>query len=120
MTIINRLCAFILFFSSLLGIYAEGLPQVSDNSNEYWYYLKFTQGNYVVASDGDGVVCKAAIPTGRHSQLWKVVGDAASGYTLTNRLGLTLYAAATTQGSEIRAAVAPGNLSLFKFNKTGS
>ena len=33
---------------------------------------------------------------------------------------MTLYAAATTQGSEIRAAATPGSLSLFKFNKTGS
>lgn len=117
---IKRLFALILILGNVLGICAEELPQVSDNSNEYWYYLKFTQGNYVVASDGDGIVCKSAIPTGKHSQLWKVVGNATSGYTLTNRLGMTLYAAATTQGSEIRAAATPGSLSLFKFNKTGS
>ncbi|MBQ7540037.1 MAG: hypothetical protein IJT13_02820, partial [Bacteroidaceae bacterium] len=63
---------------------ASDLPKISENGNEYWYYLKFTQGSYVVASDGDGIVCKSAIPTGQRSQLWKVEGSATSGYTLTN------------------------------------
>ena len=99
---------------------AAGLPTLSDGDNAYWYYLKFTQGAYVVASEGDGVVCKSAIPTGMKSQLWKVEGSASAGYTLTNKLGLVLYAAATSQGSEIRASQKPGSLSKFRFNARGS
>ena len=99
---------------------AAGFPQVSTGGNEYWYYLKFTQGVYVVASNGDGVVCKAAIPTSKAPQLWKVEGSDANGYTFTNKLGLQLYATATTQGSEIRAAKSPGSLNKFKINTRGS
>ncbi len=99
---------------------ASDLPKISENGNEYWYYLKFTQGSYVVASDGDGVVCKSAIPTGLRSQLWKVEGSATSGYTMTNKLGLTLYAVATSQGSEIRASQTPGGLNKFRFNTRGN
>ena len=110
----------------LLGILASacmqaaGFPELSDGTNEYWYYLKFTQGSYVVASDGDGIVCKSAIPTGQRSQLWKVEGTASAGYTLTNQLGLRLYAMGTTQGSEIRASQAPGSFSKFRFQARGS
>ena len=112
----------ILFISLLLAntLSAAGFPNISDSDNEYWYYLKFTQGVYVVASNGEDVVCKSAIPTGKSSQLWKVEGSAADGYTFTNKLGLQLYAMGTSQGSEIRAGRSPKSLEKFKINTRGS
>ena len=101
------------------AVRAAGFPQLSGGGDEYWYYLKFTQGSYVVAADGDAVVCTSAFPTGRAAQLWKVEGSASAGYTFTNKLGQTLYAVATTQGSEIRAASTPGSLSKFRINARG-
>lgn len=116
----RRIVLILLCMLAAWSAIASDLPKISENGNEYWYYLKFTQGSYVVASDGDGVVCKSAIPTGRRSQLWKVEGSATSGYTMTNKLGLTLYAVATSQGSEIRASQTPGGLNKFRFNTRGN
>ena len=112
----------ILFISLLLAnaVSAAGFPNISDSDNEYWYYLKFTQGVYVVASNGEDAVCKAAIPTGKAAQLWKVKGSAADGYTFTNKLGLQLYAVGTERGSEIRAGRSPQSLQKFKINTRGS
>ncbi|MBR5634786.1 MAG: hypothetical protein IKW78_06390, partial [Prevotella sp.] len=112
----------ILFISLLLAnaVSAAGFPNLSNSDNEYWYYLKFTQGVYVVASNGEDAVCKAAIPTGKSAQLWKVEGSASDGYTFTNKLGLQLYAVGTAQGSEIRAGRSPQSLQKFKINTRGS
>lgn len=112
---------FLLFlFSFLQSLHAADFPKVSSGSQEYWYYLKFTQGSFVVGSDGDGKVCKAVIPTGRSSQLWKVERPSSSGYTFTNKLGLRLYVTDTSQGSEVRASANPTSLYLFKINTSGS
>ncbi|MBR1469365.1 MAG: family 20 glycosylhydrolase [Prevotella sp.] len=110
----------LLLLLAVCSVRAAGFPTLSEGGNEYWYYLKFTQGVYVVASNGDGVVCKSAIPTGKAAQLWKVEGSAANGYTFTNKLGLQLYAKATSQGSEICASKSPGSLNKFKINTRGS
>lgn len=112
---------FLLFFlSGLQSIYAAGFPKLSNNTEEYWYYMKFTQGAFVIASNGDGVVCKALIPTGKNAQLWKVEGSASQGYTFTNKLGLRLYVISTSQGAEVRAAVAPPSYDRFKITASGS
>jgi len=99
---------------------SAGFPQLSNDTEEYWYYLKFTQGTFVVSSNGDKVVCKALIPSGKDNQLWKVEGSKSFGYTFTNKLGLQLYLTATDQGSEVRAAATPPSLNRFKINTSGS
>ena len=99
---------------------AAGFPTISNAGSEHWYYLKFTQGVFIVGSDGEDVVCKALIPTGKGNQLWKVEGSEADGYTFTNKLGLQLYATGTAQASEIRAAKTAGSLNKFKINTRGS
>lgn len=111
---------FIVCLFVTIGTMAEGFPTLSVDGDEHWYYLKFTQGAYVVASDGNGVVCKSAIPTGQKSELWKVESASAGGYTFTNQLGLQLYATATSQGSEIRASLTPGSLNRFRINTQGA
>lgn len=112
---------FLLFLVSLFqSLHAADFPRVSTDSQEYWYYLKFTQGTFVVASDGDGQICKAGIPSGRKAQLWKIERPSSSGYTFTNKLGLRLYVTGTSQGSEVRASANPTSLYLFKINTSGN
>ena len=112
------------FLLLLLSIFqtsqAAGFPKISSGSQEYWYYLKFTQGNFVVGSNGENVVCKSLIPTGKSNQLWKIEKPTSSGYTFTNKLGLRLYVTDTSQGSEVRASATPPSLYYFKINTSGS
>ena len=115
----KRIFPLLLFLCFSLSL-AASFPKISTSSQEYWYYLKFTQGNFVVTSNGSDAVCKAFIPTSKDSQLWKVDGSATSGYTFTNKLGLRLYVTATSQGSEVRATVTPPSLSRFKINASGA
>ena len=112
---------FLLFLLSCFSLSrAANFPKVSTASQEYWYYLKFAKGTLVVASNGEGAVCKALIPTGKGYQLWKVEGSATAGYTFTNKLGLSLYVSGTTQGSEVRATSAPSSLNRFRINTSGA
>ena len=82
--------------------------------------MKFTQGAFIISSNGDGEVCKALIPSGKNAQLWKVEGSSSAGYTFTNKLGLRLYVTATSQGSEVRAAAEPPSLDRFKITASGT
>lgn len=116
----KRVFLFLFLLSSFVGSQAAGFPQVSTGTQEYWYYLKFTQGTFVVSSNGEGSVCKALIPMNKDNQLWKVEGTDQSGYTFTNKLGLRLYLTGTSQGSEVRAGATPPSLSLFKISANGS
>ena len=111
---------FLLLLASIGPTYAAGFPKISNDAQEYWYYMKFTQGSFVIASNGDDVVCKSLIPMSRNSQLWKVEGSSSSGYTFTNKLGLRLYVTATSQGSEVRAAATPPSLNRFKITASGT
>ena len=116
----KRFFFLLLFLSCLQASLAADFPKVSSGSQEYWYYLKFTQGNFVVGSNGEGVVCKSLIPTGKSNQLWKIEKPTSSGYTFTNKLGLRLYVTDTSQGSEVRASATPSSLYYFSINTSGS
>lgn len=111
---------FLFLLAATLSMYAADFPKISTGSTDYWYYLKFTQGSFVVTSDGDGVVCKSLLPSEKSTQLWKVEGSDEQGYTFTNKLGLKLYVTGTSEGSEVRAAVTPPSLATFKINASGS
>ena len=116
----KKLFLICLLFAGCMALQAEGFPQVSTDSEEFWYYLKFTQGTFVVTSEAEGKVCKAHIPAGRSTQLWKVQGTAAEGYTFTNKQGLSLYLSGTAQGSEVRASLNPTSMQKFKILARGS
>ena len=116
----KRLLAICLCLVSVMSVCAEGFPKLSNQTNEYWYYLKFVQGYFVVASNGDGAICKSAIPTGKGAQLWKVEGSASAGYTFTNKLGQKLYVTGTQQGDELHAASEPPAMDRFKISTNGS
>lgn len=110
----------LLTLSAFSMAFAAGFPQISSGNAEYYYYLKFTRGDYVVKAQGEAVVCTSALPTGKASQLWKVEGTADDGYTFTNKLGQQLYVSATSQGGEVRAAKSPSSLNRFSITASGS
>ena len=114
---------FLVVLTILIGssVFAQsaGFPQVSNGTKEYWYYLKFTQGSFVVSSDGEKTICKAQIPSGQDNQLWKLETSNNTEYTFTNKLGLKLYLSGTSRGGEVRAAANPSSLKLFKVKTTG-
>ena len=116
----KKLFLFCLLFAGCMALRAAGFPQVSTDTEEYWYYLKFTQGSFVVTSEAEGTVCKASIPAGRNTQLWKVQGTAAEGYTFTNKQGQSLFLSGTAQGAEVRAALNPASMQKFKIQPRGS
>ncbi len=114
---------YLLFFfllAATLSVCAVGFPKISTGLQEYWYSLKFTQGSFVVSSNGDGVVCKALLPLEKGTQLWKVEGSDTQGYTFTNKQGLRLYVSSTSEGAEVRASVSPSSLDKFKITSQGS
>lgn len=116
----QRLSYFFIILFAAITARGAGFPQISTDGNEHFYYLKFVQGNYVVRATEENAVCKSALPTGKASQLWKVEGSAAEGYTFTNKLGQKLYATGTTEGSAINASIAPTSGEKFHINTSGT
>ena len=92
---------------------------VSTAENEVWYFLKFTRGELVVSSNGEGQICRSAAPRTRKAQLWKITGDATNGYVITNQLGLSLTYSGTTEGSNIIATANPTGNDRFAITASG-
>lgn len=107
-----------LLVSQTIG--ATGFSASTDDDNTYWYFLKFTQGELVVSSNGEGQVCRSATPRTRKSQLWKLVGTDANGYQITNQLGLSLTYTGTTEGDSIKAVANPTANYLFAITQSGN
>lgn len=107
-----------LLVSQTIG--ATGFSASTDDDNTYWYFLKFTQGELVVSSNGEGQVCRSATPRTRKSQLWKLVGTDANGYRITNQLGLSLTYTGTAEGDSIKAVANPTANYLFAITQSGS
>ena len=56
--------------------------------------------------------------TGQDSQLWKVEGNDADGYTFTNKLGLQLHAASSAKNTMVKASTNASGTSRFKIVAT--
>ena len=66
-------------------------PKVSTADEVHWYLLQFLNGNNVLEAKADGAGVRTAAATAKAAQLWKIEGDATTGYTLTNKQGMVLY-----------------------------
>lgn len=110
----------IVVLSLISQVAQAALPTISTDDNEVWYFLKFTQGDAVVSSNGDGKGCKSAAPRVTGSQLWKVEGNATDGYTFTNKLGLSLTYTGTSQGDYVQAKTGATTNNLFAIVESGS
>lgn len=92
-------------------------PTVSTADNVHWYVLQFLNGQGALEAQTDGAEVTTGIPTGKAAQLWKIEGDATSGYTLTSKSGLTLYTTTTAKEGMFQAGSTPTN-KLFVWQTT--
>ena len=82
-------------------------PQVSSGNQVHWYVLKFLNKNNVLEAKGDGAEVKTAGFKGNKNQLWKIEGNATTGYTLTCKNGMKLYTTTTAKEGKFKAGNTP-------------
>ena len=93
-------------------------PQVSSGDQVHWYVLKFLNQNNVLEAKGDGAEVKTAGFKGSKNQLWKIEGDATTGYTLTCKNGMKLYTTTTAKEGKFKAGNTPNENTHFVWQAT--
>lgn len=93
-------------------------PQVSSGDQVHWYVLKFLNQNNVLEAKGDGAEVKTAGFKGNKNQLWKIEGNATTGYTLTCKNGMKLYTTTTAQEGKFKAGNTPNENTHFVWQAT--
>lgn len=95
-------------------------PQVSSGDQVHWYVLKFLNQNNVLEAKGDGAEVKTAGFKGNKNQLWKIEGNATTGYTLTCKNGMKLYTTTTAKEGKFKAGNTPNENTHFVWQATTS
>lgn len=93
-------------------------PQVSSGNQVHWYVLKFLNQNNVLEAKGDGAEVKTAGFKGNKNQLWKIEGNATTGYTLTCKNGMKLYTTTTVKEGKFKAGNTPNENTHFVWQAT--
>lgn len=93
-------------------------PQVSSGNQVHWYVLKFLNQNNVLEAKSDGAEVKTAGFKGSKNQLWKIEGDATTGYTLTCKNGMKLYTTTTAKEGKFMAGNTPNENTHFVWQAT--
>lgn len=93
-------------------------PQVSSGDQVHWYVLKFLNQNNVLEAKGDGAEVKTAGFKGNKNQLWKIEGNATTGYTLTCKNGMKLYTTTTAKEGKFKAGNTPNENTHFVWQAT--
>lgn len=93
-------------------------PQVSLGDQVHWYVLKFLNQNNVLEAKGDGAEVKTAGFKGNKNQLWKIEGNATTGYTLTCKNGMKLYTTTTAKNGMFMAGNTPNENTHFVWQAT--
>lgn len=93
-------------------------PQVSSGDQVHWYVLKFLNQNNVLEAKGDGAEVKTAGFKGNKNQLWKIEGNATTGYTLTCKNGMKLYTTTTAKEGKFMAGNTPNENTHFVWQAT--
>lgn len=93
-------------------------PQVSSGDQVHWYVLKFLNKNNVLEAKSDGAEVKTAGFKGSKNQLWKIEGDATTGYTLTCKNGMKLYTTTTEKEGKFMAGNTPNKNTHFVWQAT--
>ncbi len=93
-------------------------PQVSLGNQVHWYVLKFLNQNNVLEAKSDGAEVKTAGFKGSKNQLWKIEGNATTGYTLTCKNGMKLYTTTTAQEGKFKAGNTPNENTHFVWQAT--
>lgn len=95
-------------------------PQVSSGDQVHWYVLKFLNQNNVLEAKGDGAEVKTAGFKGNKNQLWKIEGNATTGYTLTCKNGMKLYTTTTAKEGKFKAGNTPNENTHFVWQATNN
>lgn len=95
-------------------------PQVSSGNQVHWYVLKFLNQNNVLEAKGDGAEVKTAGFKGNKNQLWKIEGNATTGYTLTCKNGMKLYTTTTAKNGMFKAGNTPNENTHFVWQATNN
>lgn len=93
-------------------------PQVSLSDQVHWYVLKFLNQNNVLEAKGNGAEVKTAGFKGNKNQLWKIEGNATTGYTLTCKNGMKLYTTTTAKEGKFVAGNTPNENTHFVWQAT--
>lgn len=93
-------------------------PQVSSGNQVHWYVLKFLNQDNVLEAKSDGAEVKTAGFKGNKNQLWKIEGNATTGYTLTCKNGMKLYTTTTAKEGKFMAGNTPNENTHFVWQAT--
>ena len=114
-----RLLTLLTLVMSVLHLNAAPVePQVSLGNQVHWYVLKFLNQNNVLEAKGDGAEVKTAGFKGNKNQLWKIEGNATTGYTLTCKNGMKLYTTTTAKEGKFMAGNTPNENTHFVWQAT--
>ena len=97
---------------------AQGFPTISTDDVTKWYLIQFMNGGNAITAETANANITTAAATGSDAQLWKITGNASTGYTFTNKKGYTLYANSALKDQMIRAAASATGVYRFKINST--
>lgn len=112
------LSVLLLWACVLTGLHAATKPTVSTDEQTVWYIIRFLNGGNALTAQADGEKVKTGVPTGKASQLWKLEGNDAAGYTLTSKNGMVLYNETGKQDGMFYAGTTPNAYRLFKLQTT--
>ena len=98
--------------------WAAGFAQNIDDTK--WYLIKFTNGGNAFTATTSGQEITTSAADGTDAQLWQILGDNSNGYTFTNKLGYTLYAASASKKQKIHASTSATGVTKFKINSASN
>ncbi|MBR5530678.1 MAG: family 20 glycosylhydrolase [Bacteroidaceae bacterium] len=102
----------------LMQLSAQSFPTISTADAEVYYLIRFLNGGNAFTATTSGAQISTSAATGQDSQLWKVEGNDADGYTFTNKLGLQLHAASSAKNTMVKASTNASGTSRFKIVTT--
>ena len=112
------LSTLLLLFCTWAGLHAATKPTASTDEQTVWYVIRFLNGGNALTAQADSEKVKTGVPTGKASQLWKLEGTDAAGYTLTSKNGMVLYTDNAQQNGMFRAGSTPNTYKKFKLQTT--
>lgn len=83
------------------------LPTFSTDGNEVWYYINFSKGGCVLASDGLGKSCLRARALPVDAQMWKVTGSADNAQFINKAGEYLTYDRNTSGAGSIKTSASP-------------
>lgn len=112
------LSSLLLLSCAFAGLHAATKPTASTDEQTVWYVIQFLNGGNALTAQGDGEKVKTGVPTGKASQLWKLEGTDATGYTLTSKTGMVLYNETAQLNGMFYAGSTPNTYTKFRLQTT--